>query len=145
VFRQPFLALLLGLMAVPVRGDCPLALRSYEDLDGRRMALEFDPPSTDRGVSLVAVAVIRHPERGEIGRFDVVTRPGYGDVLLTRGTRAHTAYFFSEYLRSTGTEEGSTLLFIDGLGLADWQEGELPGSRDHPIGDVLWKLVGCKE
>jgi hypothetical protein len=109
------------------------------------MVLEFDPPAGDRGVSVLAVASLRHPERGEIARFDVVARPGYGDVLLVADERGHTAYFFTEDLRSTRTAEGSRLLFVEGLGLTDWQGGELPGSRDHPVGDVIWKLIGCKE
>ena len=137
--------LLLWSPALPAWADCPLELRSYGDLEGRQMVLEFDPPPADQGPAVLAVAVIRHSERGEIGRYDVVARPGYGDVLLVSGDSDHTAYFFTEELHSTKTAEGSRLLFIEGLGLADWQEGELPGSRDHPIGDVVWKLVGCKE
>ena len=131
--------------ALPAWGDCPLELRSYEDLDGRQMVLEFDPPASDGGVSVFASACLRHPQRGEIACFDVVTRPGYGDVLLVAGERDHTAYFFTDDLQSTKTAEGSRLLFVEGLGLGDWQEGELPGSHDNPVGDVVWKLVGCKE
>ena len=109
------------------------------------MVLEFDPPAGDRGAALLAVASLRHPQRGEITRFDVVARPGYGDVLLVADERDHTAYFFTEDLQSTKTAEGSRLLFVEGLGLSDWQQGELPGSREKPVGDVLWKLIGCKE
>lgn len=143
--RLPTTAALLLLLVLPARGECPFELRSYEDLEGRRMVLELDPPPPGRGAALIAAAAIRHPERGTIGRFEVVSRSGYGDVIFLSGDRAHTAYFFSEDLQSTKTAEGSELLFIEGLGLADWQEGELPGSREHPLGDVMWKLVGCKE
>ena len=145
MYRNALLALLLVGSALPAWGDCPLELRSYEDLDGRQMVLEFDPPASDRGASVIAVASLRHPERGEIARFEVVAQPGYGDVLLVADERDHTAYFFTEDLQSTKTAAGSRLLFVEGLGLADWQEGELPGSRDDPIGDVVWKLVGCQE
>ena len=143
--RNALLVLLLVGPALPAWGDCPLELRSYEDLDGRQMVLEFDPPASDRGVSVLAVASLRHPKRGEIARFDVVSRPGYGDVLLVADERDHSAYFFTANLKSTKTAEGSRLLFVEGLGLTEWQEGELPGSRDNPVGDVLWRLVGCQE
>lgn len=143
--RNAMLTLLLVGSTLPAWADCPLEMRSYEDLDGRQMVLEFDPPASDRGASVLAVASLRHSERGEIARFEVVTRPGYGDVLLVAEGRDHTAYFFTEDLRSTKSAESSRLLFVEGLGLTDWQEGELPGSRDNPVGDVVWKLVGCKE
>lgn len=139
------LGLLIACWTLPALAECPLELRSYEDLEGRQWVLEFDPPSMDQGASVIAVASLRHPERGEIGRFEVVARPGYGDVLLVTAERDHTAYFFTEDLQSTRTAASSRLLFVEGLGLADWQDGELPGSREHPVGDVIWKLVGCKE
>ncbi len=145
MLRNWTIASSLALLALPASSECPLALRSYEDLDGRQLVLEFDPPVPDKGASVIAVASLRHSDRGEIARFDVVAFSGYGNVMLVSGERDHTAYFFAEDLRSTKTAEGSTLLFVEGLGLADWQSGALPGSRDHPLGDVLWKLAGCKE
>ena len=138
-------ASLVVLSALPARAECPLELRSYEDLDERDFVLEFDPPAADQGASQVAVARILHPQRGELARFDVVAPSGYGGVYLVSGERDHAAYFFTESLRSSRTAEGSSLLFVEGMGLADWQDGELPDSRDHPLGDVIWKLVGCKE
>jgi hypothetical protein len=136
---------LVASLVIPARGACPLELRSYEDLDGRGFVLELDPPAVDAGAQRIAVARILHGSRGEIARFDVVTRPGYGSLILLGDQREHSAYFFTQDLRSTRSAEGSTLLFVEGLGLADWQLGELPESRDHPLGDVVWKLVGCKE
>ena len=133
------------LSALTALAECPLELRSYEDLDGRQFELELDPPPPSGGANLVAVACLLHPERGEIRRFDVFAPSGYGSVYLVSGERDHAAYFFTEGLRSSRTAEGSSLLFIEGLGLADWQEGIMPGSRDRPLGDVIWKLVGCKE
>jgi len=143
--RCVLFVLLIAASVLPAAGDCPLELRSYEDLEGRQWVLEFDPPAMDRGAAVIAVASLRHPELGETGRFEVVARPGYGDVLLVAGERDHTVYFFTEDLQSTRTAASSRLLFVEGLGLADWQDGELPGSREHPVGDVIWKLVGCKD
>ena len=137
--------LLLTLLALPARAECPLELRSYEDLDGRGLVLEFDPPATDLGMAVIAIASIRHPDRGEIGRFEVIASLGDGNVSLGADERDHAIYFFTEDLRSTRTAEGSSLLFAEGLGLADWQVGELPGSREHPLGDALWRMQGCKE
>ena len=145
MFRTISVMILLSFGALPAWTDCPLELRSYEDVEGRRMALEFDPPSRDRGPAVIAVAKLRVPDRGEVGRYEVVARPGYGDVLLVSSEGEHSVYFFTEDLRSVKTAEGSRLLFIEGLGLADWAHGETPGSREYPVGDVVWQLAGCKE
>lgn len=134
-------------ITLPLRADCPLALRSYEDVESRGFVLEFDPPParSDRPAQQIGVATVLHSARGRLLHFEVFSSPGYGQVSLVRDGDAHTAYFFAEDLSSTKTEVGSRLLFIDGLGLADQKTGELPGAREHPLGDTIWRLVGCKE
>jgi hypothetical protein len=145
---QAALAIALFLaVAAPSWGDCPLVLRSYEDIEGRGFVLEFDPPPPppESTAQQIAAARILHRSRGEILAFDVFAMVGYGRVLLTRDDTDHTAYFFTEDLRSTPTEADAPLLFIDRLGQADWMHGEDPGRRDHPLGDVIWRVAGCKE
>ena len=134
-------------VALPAWADCPLALRSYEDIEGRGFVLEFDPPPppADRAAQQIGIATLLHSARGKIFEFEVFAVSGYGQVLLVQGEHDHTAYFFSDDLTSTKTEAGARLLFIDGLGATDWMVGQLPGSRDYPLGDPIWRLVGCKE
>jgi len=145
---QKIVVLVLAFLAtssLPGWADCPLALRSYEDAEGRDFLLEFDPPPPDRPVQQVGVATLLHSTRGKIFEFEVYATSGYGRVSLVRGEHNHTAYFFTEDLRSTKTELDSRLLFIDGLGAADWMLGPLPDSREFPLGDTIWRLAGCKE
>ena len=139
--------LLTVVVSLPIWADCPIALRSYEDVEGRGFVLEFDPPPPppDRPAQQIGTATLLHSARGEIFEFDVVATSGYGQVLLVLGEQDHIAYFFTEDLKSTKTELDSRLLFIDGLGAADWMLGDLPDSRDFPLGDTIWRLVGCKE
>lgn len=136
-----------SVFALPLWADCPLALRSYEDVDDRGFVLEFDPPPPppDRPVQQIGIATLLHSARGKIFEFGVFAASGYGRVALVHGEHDHTAYFFADDLTSAKTEAGSRLLFIDGLGEADWMVGQLPGSRDYPVGDRIWRLAGCKE
>lgn len=138
-------ALLASAQALPLLADCPLVLRSYEDVESLGFVLEFDPPPPDRPAQLIAVARILHSARGAVFELEVFAPSGYGQVSMVSDEETHSAYFFDDDLRATKTELGSRLLFIDGLGLADWSTGELPGSREHPLGDRIWRLVGCKE
>jgi hypothetical protein len=144
--RTLLLSALLALAsALPSLADCPLALRSYEDVEKQGFVLEFDPPPPDSPAQQIAVARILHGARGVFLEFKVFALPGYGRVSMVSPDGAHSAYFFTEDLRATKTEVGSRILFIDGLGQADWTSGEIPGSREHPLGDKIWRLVGCKE
>ena len=52
------LFLFFALLALPAWGHCPIYQRTYQDLDGRDMTLELEPPAADQGAALIAVAVV---------------------------------------------------------------------------------------
>ena len=146
----PLRALLLSALivlasALPLLADCPLELRSYEDVEKQGFVLEFDPPPPGSPVQQLAVVRILHEARGAFFELEVFALSGYGTVSMVSADEDHSAYFFDADLRATKTAAGSLLLFIDGLGQADWTSGEIPGSREHPLGDKIWRMVGCKE
>lgn len=125
--------------------ECPLALRSYEDVEGRGFVLEFDPPPADRPTGQVAMATILHSARGRLFEAAVFVQQDDSYLVSRAGEKHHSIYFFTNALQSTSAAAGSQLMFIDGLGRADRTTADLPGSREHPLGDPLWRLVGCKE
>ncbi|MBW4443185.1 MAG: hypothetical protein KME10_18485 [Plectolyngbya sp. WJT66-NPBG17] len=69
----------------------------------------------------------------------------YSDSLNKESTANNSGslmlLFFNSALK--GVKSSQVYLHVAGLGVADWySQGK--GSRDYPLGDVMWKLSTCR-
>jgi hypothetical protein len=80
-------------------------------------------------------------------RFDVVQSQGYGSIQMVKPNQSGQG--FGVYLFEAGGKQfrgkgTAPLLFVAGLGSADWYENQETGGRKIILGDGMWKFAFCK-
>ncbi|MBD1846743.1 hypothetical protein H6F89_25700 [Cyanobacteria bacterium FACHB-63] len=129
--------------------SCPLQRSTYTAIGNSNYTFVFSKPLATAAEPRFATATLRHTKRGTIDTFNVGQGQGYGssylDSLIKQSTEnnpnSFMLLFFNSGLRSVKSPQ--VYLHVAGLGSADWYS-KREGSRNYPLGDVMWRLSSCR-
>ncbi len=162
----PALALLVSGLTVALPGEtvtattktCRIDQSIYRDADGNGYELIFGPPPPS---IYQGIAVIKHPQHGEIYRFLINRTSGYGTIwLVDKGkynwtTDSLSITFFDHQLKSMplvffgDASPTPQYVTITNLGKLDHYRPrnnlvKQPNLKRTPIGDVMWIFDRCQ-
>lgn len=145
------LPLLPSFAALP-SPSCPMNRSMYTAIGKPDYKITFDKQMAGSSPMSGPTATLQHPKRGQIGRFTLGQGNGYGEFYLENlkpiqdAKNSFTVAFFDAALRDLRNVDAiaPTYLHVAGLGSSDWYSGQA-ASRNFPLGDVMWKLSGCRK
>jgi hypothetical protein len=122
---------------------CPLTRRVYRNVNERGFVLEFRPAPPNSAI-VSATAIVSQDVRGIIFKFELVRSQGYGSYNLVQGKEAYPAYFFDKDGKQFNRDGTPPLLFVSGLGSADYYLNQTKGGRTIFMGDNFWQFAYCR-
>lgn len=149
------LAFMLPVLATsnPI-ASCPIRKSVYTAIGKPDYKVTFGEPPANSGSDSKATATLQHTKRGTLGTFAVGQGNGYGVLYLTELQRRTPTQnkqgelillFFDSSLRAVQTlQPAPTYMHIAGLGVSDYYSQQ-NGSREYPLGDVMWQLSSCRK
>ncbi len=149
------LAFMLPAFAAPnPLASCPITKSVYTAIGKPDYKVTFGKPPANSRPDQQATATLQHTKRGNLGTFALEQGNGYGTLYITeQQTRNSTQnkkrefvlLFFNSSLRAVQTlQPAPTYMHIAGLGASD-ASSQQNGSRDYPLGDVMWQLSSCRK
>jgi hypothetical protein len=133
--------------------SCPITKSVYTAIGKPDYKVTFGKPPANSRPDQQATATLQHTKRGNLGTFALEQGNGYGTLYITeQQTRNSTQnkkrefilLFFNSSLRAVQTlQPAPTYMHIAGLGASDYSQQN--GSRDYPLGDVMWQLSSCRK
>ncbi|MDP8964431.1 MAG: hypothetical protein M3O33_10700 [Cyanobacteriota bacterium] len=137
--------------------SCPITKSVYTAIGKRDYKVTFGKPPANSRPDQQATATLQHPKRGNLGTFALEQGNGYGTLYITEQQtsnptqntkRGFTLLFFDSSLREVKSLSlAPTYMHIAGLGASDYMQpnSQQNGSRDYPLGDVMWQLSSCRK
>ena len=148
------LAFMLPAFAAPnPLASCPITKSVYTAIGKPDYKVTFGKPPANSGPDKQATATLQHTKRGNLGTFALEQGNGYGTLFITEQQtsnptqnkkREFILLFFDSSLREVRSVSlAPTYMHIAGLGVSDYTQPN--GSRDYPLGDVMWQLSSCRK
>ncbi len=149
------LAFMLPAFAAPnPLASCPITRSVYTAIGKPDYKVTFGKPPANSGPDKQATATLQHTKRGQLGTFALGQGNGYGTLYITEQQtsnptqntkREFILLFFNSSLRAVqNLQPAPTYMHIAGLGVSD-ASSQQNGSRDYPLGDVMWQLSSCRK
>jgi hypothetical protein len=134
--------------------SCSIRKSVYTAIGKPDYKVTFGEPPANSRPDQPATATLQHTKRGNLGTFVVEQGQGYGVLSISEiQTRSSTQnkkrefilLFFNSSLRAVqNLQPAPTYMHIAGLGVSD-AYSQQNGSRDYPLGDVMWQLSSCRK
>jgi len=131
--------------------SCPVTKRVYTAIGKPDYKAIFAAPPANSTPDNKATVTLQHTKRGNLGTFVLGQGQGYGTLYMTEQTsnstqnkkREFILLFFDSSLKAVQSPS-STYMHIVGLGVSD-AYSQQNGSREYPLGDVMWQLSSCRK
>ncbi len=134
--------------------SCPITKSVYTAIGKPDYKVTFGKPPANSGPDKQATVTLQHTKRGNLGTFALDQGNGYGTLFITEQQtsnptqntkREFILLFFNSSLRAVqNLQPAPTYMHIAGLGVSD-ASSQQNGSRDYPLGDVMWQLSSCRK